>query len=161
MKRHFLMRLLCLAVLIGMPLKSADAGGGSRGGLRHVGTRGHAQGFGAGGFCGGYGWDLAELYRELLNNVPYYALHPPVYYSCPVPRTYGYSPFAYPGYVMTPEIAGEPQPLEIINPHVPSTQQTPASVENDRTAAAATQPEPLVILNPYAMPTRAVAQSGQ
>jgi hypothetical protein len=35
---------------------------------------------------------------------PYFALHPPVYYSCPVPRSYGYSPFAYPGCVQTPEV---------------------------------------------------------
>jgi hypothetical protein len=35
---------------------------------------------------------------------PYYALHPPVYYSYPVPRSYGYSPFAYPGCVPTPDV---------------------------------------------------------
>ena len=35
---------------------------------------------------------------------PYFALHPPVYYSCPVPRSYGYSPYAYPGCMQTPEV---------------------------------------------------------
>ncbi len=40
----------------------------------------------------------------LVPTPPYYALHPPVYYSCPVPRSYGYSPFAYPGCVQTPEV---------------------------------------------------------
>ena len=35
---------------------------------------------------------------------PYFALHPPVYYSCPVPRSYGYSPYAYPGCVETPQV---------------------------------------------------------
>ena len=28
---------------------------------------------------------------------PYFSLHPPVYYSQPVARSYGYSPYAYPG----------------------------------------------------------------
>ncbi len=40
----------------------------------------------------------------LVPTPPYFALHPPVYYSCPVPRSYGYSPFAYPGCVQTPEV---------------------------------------------------------
>ena len=85
--------------------------------------------------------------------MPYYALHPPVYYSYPVPRTYGYSPFAYPGHIMTPE-GCEPQPLEIINPHVPA-QPKPASLEKDRAASVTTAPQPLVILNPFA--TKAIA----
>lgn len=34
--------------------------------------------------------------------VPYFSLHPPVYYSYRVPRTYGYSPFPYPPGVLTP-----------------------------------------------------------
>lgn len=29
-------------------------------------------------------------------SVPYFAMHPPVYYSYRVPRTYGYSPYAFP-----------------------------------------------------------------
>jgi hypothetical protein len=40
----------------------------------------------------------------LVPTPPYFALHPPVYYSCPVPRSYGYSPYAYPGCVMTPDV---------------------------------------------------------
>ena len=78
-------------------------------------------------------WVYAELYRELYNNVPYFALHPPVYYSYPVPRTYGYSPFAYPPYVMTPEIVMRSAAAEIINPHVPSTKQK-ADQSRSRTA---------------------------
>jgi hypothetical protein len=31
-----------------------------------------------------------------LETVPYFALHPPVYYSRPIARTYGDSPFPYP-----------------------------------------------------------------
>ncbi len=47
--------------------------------------------------------------------VPYYALYPPVYYSYPVARPYGYSPFALPPGV-EPVEPQEPRAEEIINP---------------------------------------------
>ena len=47
--------------------------------------------------CWGYGY--STYYST---GVPYFALHPPVYYSYRVARTYGYSPFAYPPGVLTP-----------------------------------------------------------
>jgi hypothetical protein len=129
---------------------------------------GFNQGFGA--FNPGFGFgvglwedggDLAELYRELLNNVPYYALHPPVYYSYPVPRTYGYSPFAYGPWVMTPDVTMSPEPLEIINPHVPSTKSDKPAAPGDTTAAATPHPEPLVIINPYVNSGKVLASSQQ
>jgi hypothetical protein len=113
-----------------------------------------AQGCDGYGWGGGYGW----LYNSLEYNVPYFAAHPPVYYSYPVPRTYGFSPFAYPPNVMTPEVADAAQPLEIINPYVPSTQQKAAEKPADQTAAAKSQPEPLVVLNPFVTGDKAVAQ---
>ena len=64
----------------------------------------HAQCDGCNGGGWGWGYDMGCLYNSLDYNVPYFAAHPPVYYSYPVPRTYGYSPFAYPPYVMTPEV---------------------------------------------------------
>ena len=45
-----------------------------------------------GGWCGSSPWYTGYSSEY----VPYYAMHPPVYYSYPVPRPYGYSPFAYP-----------------------------------------------------------------
>jgi hypothetical protein len=45
----------------------------------------------------GYGWLSCST-----DTAPYFALHPPVYYSYHVARTYGYSPFAYPPDVLTP-----------------------------------------------------------
>lgn len=78
---------------------------------------------------------------------PYFALHPPVYYSYPVPRTYGYSPFAYPGIVATPEIV-EPvkvTPTEIINPHVKAAAKVKVEKTDDRTA----QIQPREVINPY------------
>jgi len=174
MKRQLLILFAMTAMLVGMPAISADASNG-RGGFR---GHGHSRGVGlraAHGFKGGHGFgggfgggffigddsDFAELYRELRKNLPYFTLHPPVYYSYPVPRTYGYSPFAYLPTTLTPEVA-PPEPMDIINPHVPSNgESTPAHDVSDRSAAVGAQPQPLVIINPYVSPNRAVAQSRQ
>ena len=59
----------------------------------------------ANGQYGGYGWPYCCDYAYLgvyASEMPYFSLHPPVYYSYRVARTFGYSPFAYPPYVMTP-----------------------------------------------------------
>jgi hypothetical protein len=101
---------------------------------------------------GGYGcgYDYGYLYNSLDYNVPYFAAHPPVYYSYPVPRTYGYSPFAYPPGVMTPDVMEDSAPLEITNPYVPSTKQDKPTSPTDKTAAQkGGHAEPLVIINPY------------
>jgi hypothetical protein len=116
----------------------------------------------AGGYGYGFGaWDVGRLYSVLSQNVPYYAAFPPVYYSVPVPRTYGYSPFAYPPGVMTPEVVeGAVEPLSIINPYYEGTSEASATVEG---AAPATAPAdqttrveaqapasgPQLIINPY------------
>jgi hypothetical protein len=62
---------------------------------------------------------------------PYFSLHPPVYYSCPVPRSYGYSPFAYPGSTPTPEISVQAEVVE--NPHVEPASTTPRLDQTART----------------------------
>ena len=161
MKRQLLGLFALAAMLACVPLNSADAV--SSHGHGH-GGRGHGFGGGFGIAIGGdgdYGWDIAELYRELYHNLPYFALHPPVYYSEPVPRTYGYSPFAYPPGVMTPEIVGEPQPVTINNPYVPAAKPASTDAKSpDRSAAASPAPEPLVIINPFVSPARSVAKSG-
>jgi hypothetical protein len=51
---------------------------------------------------------------------PYFALYPPVYYSHPIPRPYGFSPYAYPPGTMTPE-AIHVQPLMVSNRYVPDS----------------------------------------
>jgi hypothetical protein len=108
--------------------------------------------------CAGYGgygsfgyWDIGRLYSVLADEVPYHAAFPPVYYSYPVPRTYGYSPFAYPPGVMTPEIE-EPGPQVIENPYVePQAEEVEpqADAPADETTGISREPQPLVILNPY------------
>jgi hypothetical protein len=157
--------LLLFALLLLIPCTfaySASAAGPGHGGGHNFGRGGHGFGHGLGiggvGFGGGYdgGWDIAELYRQLYNNLPYFALHPPVYYSTPVPRTYGYSPFAYPPDVMTPDIVEESKPVTINNPYVPAA---PAEPKTDRAASNASSPEPLVIVNPF-VTTANIAKSG-
>ncbi len=92
--------------------------------------------FGAGGYGLGFfnygSRSYANVYR-----VPYYSMFPPVYYSYPVARTYGYSPFAYPPGTITPAAAPKMASVEYQNPFVePVT--TPASApENKQTATPA------------------------
>jgi hypothetical protein len=75
---------------------------------------------------------------------PYFSLFPPVYYSYPVPRTYGYSPFAYPLGSPTPEVTiTDAQPQIMINPYVPPSQPS-ATSHSGKTAGG-----PLTIINPY------------
>ena len=78
--------------------------------------------------------------------IPYYALFPPVYYSYPVARPYGYSPFAYPPGTVTPEAPQKAvAPVEYINPLVPQ----PVKADGDKTASA-----PRMYLNPYVKQSR-------
>ena len=105
--------------------------------------------YGYGGYW--FGPPYSTTQRE---HLPYFALHPPVYYSVPVPRTFGYSPFAYPPGVMTPEVK-DGEPLEIRNPYVPEPVPTPrpkAKSASDKTAGG-----PLMIINPYVDPQPVIA----
>jgi hypothetical protein len=128
-----------------------------------AGSQAHAQ-------CGPYGygfgaWDMGRLYGVMADNVPYFAAFPPVYYSQPVPRTYGYSPFAYPPGVMTPEVVETVQPQVIENPYVvpQTTSEGPAMVAPqtiDHTTSIAPVSGPQLILNPY-VKQNAVAAGGR
>lgn len=137
------------------------AGGGGRG---HHGGGFGGRGFGGpayvGGYGIGYGWGgIGALYNGLdfYNDyrVPYFAAHPPVYYSQPVPRTYGHSPFAYPPHFRTPEVCCPPvAPVTIENPYVPASDKPAQETkEADETVSAPTAPKPLVVVNPYVVDT--------
>jgi hypothetical protein len=87
-------------------------------------TLGH---YGHGGFAapGWFGYFGSPYSLGQIPTPPYFAIHPPVYYSVPVARTYGYSPYAYPGTFQTPEVV---MPEMIENPHVEQLPETePAS----------------------------------
>jgi hypothetical protein len=97
------------------------------------------------GINGGYG-----LYGYRVNEVPYFSMFPPVYYSLPVPRSYGWSPFAYPPGTMTPPVQTAAAPQEIINPHVPQKPgYKPSSTESTIHTTGYQPPEPQVIVNPF------------
>ena len=102
------------------------------------------------GYGYGFGFDVGRLYGVLAQNVPYYAAFPPVYYSAPVPRTYGYSPFAYPPGTATPEIAAPTVAAkEILNPYVPASTTAEKEEVVDKVTRSDSTPQPLAIANPY------------
>ena len=68
---------------------------------------------------------------------PYFAIHPPVYYSPQISRSYGDSPFSYAPKRPMPR----PKRQIVLNPHVPKAEQT---VQNPEEKVAAK-----IILNPF------------
>ena len=143
--------------------KSAD-GVGHRLGRRLPFVGGSTVAVGPGGLGGGYFGDggFANLYTQGFIPVPpYFSLHPPVYYSQPVARTYGYSPFAYPGTFQTPEVVMQPE--EIVNPYVepidpPEPQEASAKTASSRSSTGTTT-EPQVIHNPFVVTGRTASRS--
>lgn len=106
-----------------------------------VGTSSSAQaqwGFGGGGYgFGGFGL-VNGAYT--LDPPPYFSLFPPVYYSHVTPRPYGFSPYAYPGFVGTPERIGMPS-----TPFVPRARRPAAK----QPTSSQTAIQPVIIKNPY------------
>ena len=88
-------------------------------------------------------------------HLPYFALHPPVYYKdAPVPRTYGYSPFAYPVGTRTPE-------TKVVAPVTIRNQFVPRNVTQEASRDLVTQ-GPRRIVNPYYNdPSRKTPTSGE
>jgi hypothetical protein len=117
-----------------------------------LGSAGAAKADGPYGGCGiGFCYPFYAQYGR--EHIPYFALHPPVYYSYPVPRTYGYSPFAYPFGSPTPEI--QVLPAEPAKPKMMSNPYVPGTAPSDRVAQA----EPQIIYNPYVSPTRVALEA--
>ena len=80
---------------------------------------------------------------------PYFALHPPVYYSEQVARPYGLSPFAHRSVPVESHAKAKAKPVMIRNPHV----TTPATAP-DETAPKTARPADKVassrmIVNPF------------
>jgi hypothetical protein len=71
---------------------------------------------------------------------PYFAIHPPVYYSHQYYRPYGWTPFAQSSY-QSPVVL-RPEPRMVINPHVPAA-QVKAKPAEDSTARSE------MIFNPF------------
>ena len=92
------------------------------------------------GFAGGTG--PYNLYIQ--DTPPFYAMYPPVYYSRPMARAYGFSPFAYPPGVPTPQnLVSAPQGVQTSEVYDSNAAPAPA----DAVAQA-----PLTIENPFVRP---------
>jgi hypothetical protein len=102
----------------------------------------------------GYGWGFSPYQAWLTDHVqtdrqiPYFAQHPPVYYSGIVPRTYGQSPYAYPpcncnGVGVETEV-----PLIVPNPHF-EEEPKPAEETSSKLTSTRRRVQPLVVENPY------------
>ncbi len=113
-----------------------------------------AQWGGCGGWGYGYGWSGYDFNYQT-DHIPYFSLHPPVYYSRIVPRAMGWTPFAYtPDAIVLPLDDGGPE--QIINPYVPPSNKavpappspsTKAKSSANKTASNADSIK--VIVNPY------------
>jgi hypothetical protein len=103
-----------------------------------------------------FGYNFAPAYNVYsFGRLPHYAQFPPVYYSHPVARPYGYSPYAYPGWVQTPNPSPiHTAPVIIQNPYASFS---PQIVQNETTFVDGPKPSPM--LAPPAPPTPA-APSG-
>ena len=132
-------------------------------------------GYGVGGHgygLGGYGYGLAgagiglggsifglngfdvpdglSLYRRRMIPVPpYFSLHPPVYYSGPVARSYGMSPFPYPGDVTSPPVEELYKPAVVENPFVSPTEKKVEEDKPEPTDDSVAEVAPEMIRNPY------------
>ena len=107
-----------------------------------AGSGAKAQYFGGCGF-GGYGYGYGIPYNVYgQDSIPYFALYPPVYYSHPVARPYGFSPFAYPPGVTTPN--GVAYYSSSAMPSRQARYRVKPQTTVGKTAAA-----PVVIENPY------------
>ena len=108
------------------------------------------------GWCGG-GWGGCGinfpygLYGNRINEIPYFSLFPPVYYSMPVPRTYGWSPFAYPPGTMTPEVEMD-HPQDMINPYVPQNKDSKEAKPTAAKVASLENTKVQVVINPFVKP---------
>jgi len=91
-----------------------------------------------GSSCAWPGWGYPCPSTYCTESVPYFALHPPVYYSYRVARTYGYGPFPYPPGVLTP--GSEPPRAAVVQNVYANPGETPESQQGR---------QPLRIDNPF------------
>jgi len=73
--------------------------------------------FSTGASAQGYHYLYLVPWQQSDVGLPYFAAHPPVYYSYIVPRPYGYSPHAYVPGIVTPSFELGAGPLRITNPY--------------------------------------------
>lgn len=98
-------------------------------------------------YCsGGFPWNnyfSSPYASSRIPTPPYFSIHPPVYYSVPVPRTYGHSPYAYPGTFRTPEVEMAKTAM-MVNPYA-TKKASQSTTTDDKTASKSR-----MIINPFA-----------
>ncbi|NQT14106.1 MAG: hypothetical protein HQ582_15235 [Planctomycetes bacterium] len=138
MTKTTLTALSVLVVLFGLSLLATDARAYENPGMNGYGS---------------YAWPYAMNYLlpQRLYSAghipvpPYFSLHPPVYYSVPVARTYGYSPYAYPPGTRTPDVPRQRSKMIQNKFFVPG--KTTGASATDRVAATTSSAR--TIINPY------------
>lgn len=110
--------------------------------LLSLGLAGSSQAYDWGLGFGGCGYGVGNIPTP-----PYFALHPPVYYSDIVARPYGLSPYAYPGWVGAPGAAfvAPVRPLLVANPYMAGAKAV--------VAAPANEVAPQLVINPHYAPS--------
>lgn len=98
--------------------------------------------YGYGGGCGINSYTPTDL------RPPYFALHPPVYYSHSVARTYGYSPYAYGPRVRTPN-PRPVAPVTISNQYLLRSKVRVQETSDKTVSYSSDRIKPAVIENPY------------
>jgi hypothetical protein len=122
MKHVYVLAMIASAFFLSGPLSEAAAADyGLHGGLPWFGY--------------GYSGSLYGLGRVPVP--PYYALHPPVYYSAPSPRPYGHSPFAWRSHESQ---IPAPQPQVTINPFYKAPENEKDSNTDSQTAKITVNP---------------------
>lgn len=111
---------------------------------------------GWGGYGAGYGWGYLGTRVGFVPQPPYYAIHPPVYYSAQIMRRpYGASPYAWPAtyppftqQVIESQSVATADPAMFLNPYVQGNgggqlpPPRPAAGDGSRV-------QPQLIVNPY------------
>lgn len=127
-------------------------GFGARGGIRGRGVRGGVDTL----FYGNTGHEFARTIPRVFGDpiLPYFSLFPPVYYSTPVARPYGFSPFALPPGVQPAEgIVGPGEPQMTVNPFFNQEQNDDADGEENEDADEPAQNQQAkrrqVVTNPF------------
>ncbi|QDU92879.1 hypothetical protein [Lignipirellula cremea] len=135
--------------------------------LASTAAEAHAQwgGYLGGGFVGARGLYGSRLYGDY-EKQPYFALHPPVYYSSEiVRRPYGFSPFALPPGILPAELraisgrqavapvaAPAPTPEMIENPFYRAGRPAEAAAGTPSPAAITAGGDAQMIQNPFYQP---------
>lgn len=156
--------LLSLIAIIGISAAGTTAEAGFPGyGAGCFGPRGGFSGFGITNFggYGGFGYTTGDIPAP-----PYFSVFPPVYYSYPVARPYGVSPFAIGAYQPSQRFVYQsptPEPQVVVNPYATTDAAvaeeaaeagvvepaTDAADEPTVDAAASYWPTPQVVINPF------------